>query len=64
MIGGRGKKGHSNHYSSKYQRHGAKAQVGRNIRIANAGFKQWAFATAYGKSSDTFSCWYNPTGWY
>ncbi|XHB95835.1 hypothetical protein AAFF39_03120 [Lactococcus garvieae] len=63
MIGER-EKGHSNHYSSKYQRHGAKAQVGRNIRIANAGFKQWALATTYGRSSATFSCWYNPTNWY
>ncbi|MEY8459114.1 hypothetical protein [Lactococcus ileimucosae] len=61
---GRKKKGYSSHYSFKYNRHGAKARVGNVIRIANAGFKQWAVATAYGKSSDTFSCWYNPTGWY
>lgn len=61
---GRKKKGHSNHYSFKYNRHGAKVRVGNVIRIANAGFKQWAFATAYGRSSDTFSCWYNPTNWY
>lgn len=61
---GRGKRGHSNHYSSKYQRHGAKAQVGSDTKIANAVFKKWAFATAHGRTFDTFSCWYNPTNWY
>ncbi|NHI67554.1 hypothetical protein [Lactococcus formosensis] len=61
---GRRKRGHSNHYSSKYQRHGAKAQVGSDTKIANAGFKKWALATAHGRTFDTFSCWYNPTNWY
>ncbi|NHI99756.1 hypothetical protein ET007_06405 [Lactococcus garvieae] len=61
---GRGKKGHSNHYSSRYPRHGAKAKVGSRSQIANAGPRQWAFATAHGRTFDTFSCWYNPTNWY
>ena len=61
---GRMKRGHSNHYSSRYQRHGAKAQVGSDTKIANAGFKKWALATAHGRTFDTFSCWYNPTNWY
>ncbi|EKF52091.1 hypothetical protein [Lactococcus garvieae] len=61
---GRRKKGHSNHYSSKYQRHGAKAKVGSDTKVANAVFKKWALATAYGNTFDTFSCWYNPTSWY
>ena len=61
---GRGKKGHSNHYSSRYPRHGAKAKVGSRSQIANAGPRQRAFATAHGRTFDTFSCWYNPTNWY
>lgn len=61
---GRRKRGHSNHYSSRYPRHGAKARVGTDTRIANAGPRQWAFATAHGRTFDTFSCWYNPTNWY
>lgn len=61
---GKKKKGHSNHYSFTYNRHGSKAKVGGDVRTAGARLKQWAYATAYGKSSDTFSCWYNPTRWY
>lgn len=61
---GRGKKGHSNHYSSRYPRHGAKAKVGSRSQIANAGPRQWALATAHGRTFDTFSWWYNPTNWY
>lgn len=55
---GKKKKGHSNHYSFTYNRHGSKAKVGGDVRTAGARLKQWAYATAYGKSSDTFSCWY------
>lgn len=61
---GKKKKGHSNHYSFKYARHGSKAQVGGDTRKSNAYLKKWSIATTYGKRSDTFSCWYNPTGWY
>ncbi|EGP5222318.1 hypothetical protein EHH26_05885 [Enterococcus faecium] len=54
----------SNHYSRVYNRHGAKAKVGNSIRSANATKGVWAYASATGNRTDTFSCWYNPTGWY
>lgn len=60
----RKRSGHSNHYSHKNNRHGSKAKVGKSTRHSNSTLKKWTFATAYGKSSDTFSCWYNPSGWY
>ncbi|MDQ8274394.1 hypothetical protein Q3C72_09275 [Enterococcus faecium] len=58
------KTGHSNHYSRVYNHHGAKAKVGNSIRSANATKGVWAYASATGNRTDTFSCWYNPIGWY
>lgn len=61
---GNKKIGNSNHYSHMYNRHGAKAKVGSVVKSANATNKKWAYAKATGGKNDTFSCWYNPTGWY
>lgn len=61
---GNKKLGNSNHYSRDYNRHGAKAKVGSAVKSANATNKKWAYAQASGGKNDTFSCWYNPTGWY
>lgn len=60
----RKRRGSSNHYSFEYSRHGSKAQVGGDIKYGRGTLKTWAYATANGKSSDTFKCWYNPTAWY
>lgn len=58
------KKGCSNHYSNTYSQHGSKAKVGSDVSYGRGNYKTWAEATAYGSKDDTFSCWYNPTGYY
>lgn len=60
----RNKRGHSNHYSRVYARHGSKARVGNDTRKSNSTKNNWSYAVANGKASDTFSCWYNPSSWY